>query len=557
MILPPAISAKFKEVQFASAIIFLAIATYLLHGSALNGFWRFDDGAHLAFAATYSPWQYFFIPEITRLQSGANVTPWNVLTYDINLSLFGLSSKGFYAHQLISLWLTSVATFFLLLLWVRPGWAMAGGVFFLLGAPTVHIAQELMSGQYLEGLLFSILALYAYVHSVRSHNWSSAVVGAILYLLATSCKELFVPLVGVLLFLPEGKLKTRFQFVMPYGLVALAYIPWRYAVLGKFIGGYNPGHQGYDFWVIAKTFANIPFLLFGDDNFGKIALVMIAILLAVAIWKRALKWSLIVVCAILLLLPLVPLVMNPGIGNADRYLFLLWWSISILLSILLANGTSSNHFIVVACALMLMGVLFGWQHKTERLLVESADLYEKSYRFMLNSDASQAYVAPNFMAYFGSVLPELTKAEKALGQSGASRAKIIVDEEHLSPYIDSGATSVWRYSQACRCVENITKDIPAIVDDYRNKLREEPLSVRLKYQSFMVSWEIGPYDQGEYGFVIDGEGLFPLPRIGNSHFVRPLGGYIRYQSPHGWITRSPHFYIDPADKHTHLIEWTR
>src|SRR6266508_1815089 len=79
-------------------ILFLGILTYSFHKNVLNNFWVLDDGDHLLFAATYSPWQYFLIPDITRLQSYANLTPWNAFFYDINLWLFGFNPKGFYLH---------------------------------------------------------------------------------------------------------------------------------------------------------------------------------------------------------------------------------------------------------------------------------------------------------------------------------------------------------------------------------------------------------------------------------------------------------------------------
>jgi hypothetical protein len=70
---------------------------------ALNGYWRFDDGAHLMFATEYSPSQYFFNPVVTRAFSGANITPWNVFFYDLNLSIFGFHPAGFYFHLLFLL----------------------------------------------------------------------------------------------------------------------------------------------------------------------------------------------------------------------------------------------------------------------------------------------------------------------------------------------------------------------------------------------------------------------------------------------------------------------
>lgn len=61
----------------ALVAVLLAVICLGLHHSALSGGWRFDDGAHLYFAALYSPWQYFFVPEIMREQSWAHIIPWN------------------------------------------------------------------------------------------------------------------------------------------------------------------------------------------------------------------------------------------------------------------------------------------------------------------------------------------------------------------------------------------------------------------------------------------------------------------------------------------------
>ncbi|TXI17118.1 MAG: hypothetical protein E6Q62_09805, partial [Nitrosomonas sp.] len=192
--------------QTVIAIFFLAILCSGFYYNVLSAGWRFDDGDHLIFASTYSPWQYFFIPEITRLQSGANLTPWNALFYDINLSLFGLNPSGFYIHQLIIIGLTSIATFFLLRLWIAPVWSLIGAVVFMISAPTVHIANEIMTGHYSSGLLFVVIALYAFVCAVRLEQNRYALIGAFFFLLAVTCKEIYVPLIVILPFLPAGTL---------------------------------------------------------------------------------------------------------------------------------------------------------------------------------------------------------------------------------------------------------------------------------------------------------------------------------------------------------------
>ena len=209
------------------APILLTIVCLLLYYSALSGGWRYDDGPHLYFTAKYSPWEYFFIPEIMREQSWANLTPWNAFFYEIGLPFFGLNATGHYAHLLIIIWATAVATYFLLRLWLSPLKALIGPLVFLSMPPTGAIAQMLMTGHYAYGLLFTIIALYFYVASLRNNRWWFALVGAIFYLLACWCKELYVPLVGVLLFLPEANWKKRIKFITPLhcGLIFLHSLP--------------------------------------------------------------------------------------------------------------------------------------------------------------------------------------------------------------------------------------------------------------------------------------------------------------------------------------------
>ena len=74
-------------IEYLCAALLLSAITLLAHGPSLQGFWRWDDGAHLSYAAHYAPWQYFFEPLVAQGHSSANVAPWNLLFYDINLSL--------------------------------------------------------------------------------------------------------------------------------------------------------------------------------------------------------------------------------------------------------------------------------------------------------------------------------------------------------------------------------------------------------------------------------------------------------------------------------------
>lgn len=233
-----------RRLQILAALAVLALVTGVLYHGTLSDSWRGDDGAHLGFVSAYAPWQYFFIPEVTR-EFSASLTPWNALPYSINLALFGVHPAGFYAHQLFSLWLAAAVTVGFLRLWLPLRWALFGAVLFLVAPPTAHIASELMTGHYLEGLVLAIGAAWCFVLAMRCDSWRYALAAAALYLLATTCKEIYVPLPVVLLVLPEGRWRSRVRFLVPFGVVGLAYVGWRYTVLGQLLGGYKPAGTGY------------------------------------------------------------------------------------------------------------------------------------------------------------------------------------------------------------------------------------------------------------------------------------------------------------------------
>lgn len=544
---------QFALTQTVIAIFLLAILCIGFYYEVLSAGWRFDDGDHLNFASTYSPLQYFLVPEITRLQSGANLTPWNALFYDINLSLFGLNPSGFYIHQLIIIGLTSIATFFLLKLWIAPVWSLIGALVFMIGAPTVHIANEIMTGHYSNGLLFVVIALYAFVCAVRLEQNRYALVGAFFYLLAVTCKEIYVPLVVILPFLPVGTLKSRLRFSIGSLGVFLIYIFWRFQVLGRLFGGYNL-HGNYDLFLILETFSNIPLLLFGNHLIGKLAITIMIILLLMS--YRQVNWKLTLVAVGAILFPLIPLVSFPGVTAADRYLFLAGWGLSVLLAYLLsilANKVNKNSAWLVC--VVLVSINLAHSRTEQQNLSNAVAPTEKSYQFMLSSNANQAYIAPNFDYYFGAVLPGAVATQKRLLPSSPDRASIIPDIEQLAA-IDLTTQSVWSYNAHCQCVEDVTSSVTDKITDYRSRLIDRELSVNLNFEKLKAEWRLGPYVDGEYTIMINNQGFFSLPSHGAHSYPRKtLEGYILYKSPQGWITKSPQFNIDTSIQS--YWEWSR
>ena len=522
----------------------LAIICFGLYHSVLSAGWRFDDGAHLEFAMTYSPWQYFFIPEITRLQSGANLTPWNAFFYDINLSIFGLNPGGFYFHQLIVLWLISIATYFFLKLWLDWYWAILGATLFLIGAPTVHVANQIMAGHYTTGLLFTVIALYIYTRAVQDQNRTLAVLSALFYLLAVTCKETYVPLIVILPLVPIGTIKERLSYALPTLCIAISYLAWRMQVLGRLYGGYNLSGT-YDPFQIIETLSHIPFLLFGNHLIAQFMLVIMTILIVYTLYRRQRNVILVLIVAGVLLFPLIPLVSYPGITAPDRYLFLIWWGVSLLISCTLSTqNIFRNKYWVWGIAFALTGNSLNHVNEEQKNVANAALETENSYSFILNSQADQVYVSPTFDYYYGAVLPSIVAAQDKMVPENPVRAKVIPDIEQLAA-IDLTTTSVWSYDNHCQCIKDITATVPLLVTAYQNELIQRPFSVRLSLVDLKAEWHLGPYSEGEYAIMINNQGFFTLPSTGMHSYPRDtLTGYILYKSPEGWITKSEVFQLD-------------
>ena len=249
----PARRAWAADLAVLGALCLLALA---LHGSALQGSWRWDDGQHLFYLGLYSPWSVFLDPQVTRAVSGNQFAPWNLFIYQVNHALFGLAPLGYYVHHLLSLAGAAAALYLLLRHWLTRWQALLPAALLLMGAPAVHVAQQLMSGHYVNGMLFACLGLWAYVHAVQRAQWRWAWLATGFYLLSTLCKEVYVPWVALYLLLPlpagSPSGMARWRHAAPILAVALGYAVLRIVVFAG-VGGYHP--SALDGWRSALAFS--------------------------------------------------------------------------------------------------------------------------------------------------------------------------------------------------------------------------------------------------------------------------------------------------------------
>lgn len=313
----------------------------VLHGSALDGGWRWDDGTHLLRTTQYSLSDIFLRPEVMRYVSGNQIAPMNLALYWLNAKLFGLQPSLFYAVHLMSLALALGGLWVVWRLWWSIQAAWAGGVVFLLGVPSTQMMQQLMVGHYVLGLALACVAFWAIQRSWHTPHprraWVWAIVSAVAYAWACVCKEVYVPLILPMLLWAVSPLGTsplawtqRCVRAVPVFLVAVLYTLGRWWLF-RGVGGYHQGSWNAE--VLSHSLLAWTALL-GDGGWGMLAwalLVMACGSAIVRLWvdmpQRDAVMHLIhiVVWTMAVGLPLLWIIgSRPDWQAHTRYLWMLW-----------------------------------------------------------------------------------------------------------------------------------------------------------------------------------------------------------------------------------------
>lgn len=328
-----------------TTVLWLAALTWILHHSALTGYWRWDDGTHLLRATQYT-WQSIFLdPEVMRTVSGNQIAPWNLFLYQLNRFFFGANVQGYYAHHIISLWAAAAAVFALLRQWLPPSRAWIAPTLLLAGMPTFQMAQQLMVGHYLYGLLFAALGLALHIragrltHPAGATAWVIRLASAMLYALACLCKEIYVPWVLLWVCLPLAcppTVHTSSRVVLyaiiqsfPVLAVAAAYTIFRWHVF-QGVGGYLQGAAPVS--VLLQSLGAIPSALLGSGAQGILAAALLVLASAQAARHRMVTFGLVgMALAVIVLLPLFFVARSaPSWELHARYLWVAWLMVCVI-----------------------------------------------------------------------------------------------------------------------------------------------------------------------------------------------------------------------------------
>ncbi|MCK5889210.1 MAG: hypothetical protein KAG19_04640 [Methylococcales bacterium] len=560
-----------KRYEWPIITLSIALLTFVLYGHALDGYWRFDDGVHLMFSLEYSPWQYFFNPEITRAQSGSNVTPWNVFFYDINLSLFGFHPSGFYLHLLALMTATAASLYTLLRLWLPRSASSFGTLIFLMGRPSYHLTQELMSAHYLTGMLFSLLSLICLTHYLRDARVIKLVLATLFYALATSCKEIYVPLMALFFVIPAGHLKQRIYSSIPFVFVAIIYALWRHTVLGAWVGGYANHSIEPDYLVIIQQLSNIPLILFDDNLWGILAVVVILSFSGLAIKNRLLNVSLTATTLFILLVPLIPLTLSQGLSLPDRYLFAPSLALSVWLAVIsqsfIISTSSAFKWIqaVGVCLLILVSFLsyFDERQYNKGVIQKSEDFY----RGAIELSASQNVLVLDQVDngdYWEFVISEARHAYNLFHQLPHQPPLIIVDtlsgllllEDRLKSRQLSPATIQFYQHRKHTFIPLDIKPLIQTIEQSLKAGQDKLLTVRLTHKDNRLSWAFLPHDATYSAILWQGKSnqqypILKFPATGSYPWAKgdEISISIVFKGAEGWQAVTPRLSFPSGKKY--------
>ncbi|HVN76246.1 MAG TPA: hypothetical protein VMT19_08025 [Thermoanaerobaculaceae bacterium] len=508
-----------------------------LYRHVVRTWWLGDDPAIVWAVASHGIAPHFWSPGVWREFSSANFTPMEILSFGIDWRLFGLEPAGYYWHHLASLALVLVLAFVVLRRFAPAATASVSLCLFVASAPVATVAQQLMTRHYVEGLALALAATILFLRTVERPGAALGWVGGVAYLAACAAKEVLVPLVVVLPFLPVGDARTRLRALRPYLLALAVYVPWRVWMLGPahIVTGYGTLFSGAG----ASSPGDVAARAVATMGWGPLAAAVVAATLAclvVGLAVRRAGASLLLAAAMAAAAagPLVPVLalLDPRMLLIASFGLALGMGASVgLLGDDRWHGVAA---VAASAALMAVGVaavvgspLWAGRRNLDRYRVEGTAVLTGSPDLPLFHPAGP----PWFYTCLGR-LRLLTRGSRGPQVCYDACVCSAADEHRRALQFESGALT------------------ETALDRTACAFRAAPLAVAFTYETGTdtLRWRLGPYRDGRwyyiddagYGQVVPADGYYPLRLTASTVFT------VRYVSPDGWSAQTPRLYLEPS-----------
>lgn len=501
--------------------------------------WSGDDPALLRFVHHHPGADYLWSSAAWQELPWRVFAPLQLADFQLDAALFGVASpSGFYAHHLAVLTAAAVALHLLLRRFWGAGRSFLAVALLLAGPPLPATLLRLADRHYVFGLLLALLALHAHLGGRGGDEpppaWRRAA-GALLYLAAMAAKEIYVPLLLVAILLIPGGWRNRLRATAPWFAALAAYLGWRWALLGEPFGGAGliAGTGGLPAAALRLPAALAERLLGTAGPWGW--LLAAALLLATVATARAgdagERGRRMIAAALLAAAALLPILPTAAI-LAERHVLLPW----LLCALLVARAAGHGRLGRAAAALALVAVAAS-SVTAGRQQVDELARQGHEGRFALTHDAGHLLRRPAAPAYY---LGDVGWLARRLGTDGP--AGHFADDYYLCSHDLTGHT-LWAWDAARGEIVDETARAAELRAAHCGRLRDDVvLAVRFERGADGLAWELGPFDDGTWAFLVDdGRARFEVPPAGHLRGPAFAGRRVRvlYESPAGWLAVSP------------------
>ena len=515
-------------------ILFLTMAFYV---ETIADWFILDDILHLRFVRDAGLWSSFYDPG-SQL-SWSNFTPFLQLSFGLDYSAWGVNPVGFYAHHLLSFCAMLVAVYALATRVIPPVGAATILMAFVSTRAAMALATQLMTRHYIEGLAFAALSLLLFCSALHRKSIVLAIAGAVLYLFAALNKELYLPLVGLVPFLPVGTLHHRLKYGILYGFSALVYLIWRFSLQGNNL---QLSAQAYDHQSLVGIGEYLSSLALSYPQFMQwthLHLYLLMGLCFLCILSLSMKSSrqllFLAVLGVCVLVPVFP-VFSTLAGRFLLLLTLLVYGVAVYALYLRRSIWRIKPLVILVGSIVVLSGYYSARPAHQEAWAFKQKL-EAEGRFMFENDEPDTALLTDDWLYLWEY--------KFLRENATT--PYFATSQCLAP-----ARIEKFYSYAGGAVSEVSADRTGCAQEASNI----PLHVNLEVTRNLVKWDFGPWQSGSYAIVFEDLGaLAAIPQGQVGRFPIDSSFRVWYQNDQGQFTVSESLEMNTASENK--VSWSR
>ncbi len=530
-------SAERTESIFTSLL--LAIVTALFYYPLLGAWFLGDDTQWMWFSAVNPLWKIFFDSDIYLYINDANFTPMLGLSFKVDWTLFHMNPVGYNVHTLLSLWASSVMLYLFLRLFAGRISAFFGSLLFIVNPAAVAVVSCFSNRHYMEGMFWALLCLYLFFRNEKEGRLFFTFFSCVAYLLASLSKEVYLLLPAVMLLFVQDTFTERVKKILPFLLIVLAYLPWRWFMLGGSMGGYY-----FIDWSMNSLFSNMKMavmlpVLYVYGKYWPVLLITALLISFMMLSKsgnmRIFKKSL--ALYLLALLPVIPVmaIFLPSGPAGGRYAF----HISTLLIVLFSlayhsfkDGKGVKILFLFSFLFTLMAFYEQSVHIRDAFVSDRKTSKEETVKFLSNERYLKGVYPPWFYDGLSRLYGRFYGRQIVTGVFYEDALKYH-DRDVIESVKGTGGTSYLEAQKA---------------------MRTGPLDIEITWNGRVASWSLGPERVTFYHLLLRKENELyylypPVKRSGRHFFAKGFADneniYIRilYRLPDGTEVVSPEIKI--------------